>query len=142
MFLLDTNVVSELRKAGTSRIDPHVQAWAHGARSDDYWISSITIQELEHGILLKEAKDPKGGASLRRWFDDHVLLRFSQRVLPVDLPVARVCAGLQAQSPKPFRDSLIAATAIVHGMTVVTRNTQDFASCSVATFNPWGPPAL
>jgi predicted nucleic acid-binding protein len=137
MFLLDTNVISELRKAGTGKIDPNVQAWAHCATTDDYWVSSITIEELEHGILLKEARDPRAGAILRRWFEDHVLIRFSQRTLPVDIPVARVCANLQAESPKPFRDSLIAATAIVHGMTVVTRNTQDFLSCKVATLNPW-----
>ena len=97
----------------------------------------ITILELELGILLLERKDPKQGAVLRAWLDTRVLSEFDERILAVDLDVARRCAKLHIPDPRPLRDSFIAATALVHGMTVVTRNVSDFKPMGVEILNPW-----
>lgn len=137
MFLLDTNVVSELRKARAGRADPGVAAWAATTTPGDLFLSVIVVQELEIGIQLAERRDPAQGAILRHWLDDHVLPFFADRILPVDTAVARRSAALHVPDPAPFRDSLIAATALVHGFTVVTRNTRDFAASGARLLDPW-----
>lgn len=142
MYLLDTNVVSELRKAKSGRIDRHVRAWARRIDPGALYLSAISILELEIGILLLERRDPPQGALLRSWMEDHVLPAFAERILPVDTAVAKRCAGLHVPSPCPERDALIAATALVHEMTVVTRNVGDFAATGVAVLNPWLPASL
>lgn len=137
MFLLDTNVVSELRKARTGNADLHVIEWADSVEATDLFLSVITLQELEIGVMLIERRDPLQGRVLRAWLTDHVLPAFGGRILAVDLPVAQRSARLHVPDPRPVRDGLIAATALVHGMTVVTRNTADFASTGVSILNPW-----
>jgi predicted nucleic acid-binding protein len=137
MFVLDTNVVSELRKIRLGRADKCVAQWADSVDSVDLYLSAITVQELEIGVLLVERRDPPQGAIFRAWLDNHVLPAFADRILPVDTAVARRSARLHVPDPRPVRDCLIAATALVHGMTVVTRNVADFESSSVVLLNPW-----
>lgn len=139
MFLLDTNVVSELRKAGNGRADANVVAWAASVSAADLYISAITVLELELGILQLQRRDPAQSAVLRRWMNDHVLPAFSGRVLPVDVSVALRCAALHVPDRRAERDCLIAATAIVHGMTVVSRNVADFQGSGTVLLNPWQP---
>ncbi len=136
MFLLDTNVVSELRKA--AKADPHVRRWAHRVAPSDLFLSAISVLELELGVLLAERRDPRQGAILRAWLENRVLTAFSDRVFPIDTAVARRCAALHVPIPRSDRDALIAATALVHGLTIVTRNTADFPA-PVSLLNPWIP---
>ncbi|MDQ1316044.1 MAG: toxin FitB [Pseudomonadota bacterium] len=140
MFLLDTNVISELRKVRAGKADPRVAAWADSMETADLYLSVITIQEIEIGVQLAERRNPEQGAILRTWLDNHVLPAFTGRILTVDIAVARRSASLHVPDPRPIRDGLIAATALVHGMTVVTRNMDDFACTGVAVLNPWEAP--
>ena len=137
MWLLDTNVVSELRRVRLGKADPQVAAWADSVAAADLYLSVITLQELEIGVLLLERRDPTQGRLLRTWLDRQVLPAFDGRVLPVDGAVALRSAALHVPNPRPVRDGLIAATALVHGLGVVTRNTADFEPTGVRTLNPW-----
>jgi predicted nucleic acid-binding protein len=137
MFVLDTNVVSELRKSNAGKADPGVVAWAAGVPVGALFLSAISILELEMGILLIERRDAMQAGMLRGWFNEQVLPAFSGRILPVDCAVALQCARLHVPDPRAERDALIAATALVHGMSIVTRNVADFASTGVAIINPW-----
>lgn len=137
MFILDTNVVSELRKIRPGRADTNVAQWADSVDSADLYLSAITVQELEMGVLQAERRDPPQGAIFRVWFESHVLPAFAGRILPVDTAVAKRSAALHLPDPRPVIDSLLAATALVHGMTVVTRNVADFQSSGVSLLNPW-----
>ena len=137
MYLLDTNVVAELRKAKSPKVDKNVLAWANSVSVSSLHLSAITVLEFEMGILSVERRDPAQGTILRTWLDAHVLPTFIDRVLPVDTAIARRCARLHVPDPRPDRDALIAATALVHGMTMVTRNVRDFAPMGVETVNPW-----
>jgi predicted nucleic acid-binding protein len=136
VYLLDTNVVSELRKP---RADKHVKAWAGSVPAASLFVSAITILELETGVLRAERRDSRQGAVLRRWLDGHVLPAFADRVLPVDTAVALRCARLHVPDRMAHGDALIAATALVHGLIVVTRNTQDFQAADVGLIDPWQP---
>lgn len=138
MYLLDTNVVSELRKVGAGRADPKVAQWAQSVETASLFVSVITIQELEIGIQLAMRRDSTQGELLRQWMNQHVLPAFEGRVLSVDLAVVQRSAALHVPNPRPVRDGLIAATALVHGLTVVTRNLADFQHCGVTLINPWG----
>jgi hypothetical protein len=137
MFLLDTNVVSELRKIRLGKADAYVAAWADSVDATDLYLSVITVQELETGVLLAERRDPVQGAVLRAWLNDQVLPAFAGRVLPVDTAVALRSARLHVPNQRPVLDALIAATALVHGMTVATRNVADFEHTGAKTINPW-----
>lgn len=137
MFILDTNVVSELRKAGSGRASPQVVAWARSVPAGSLYISAITVLELELGILQLERRDPVQGAVLRSWMTAHVLPAFAGRVLAVDEAVAIRCAALHVPDPRADRDCLIAATALVHGFSVVTRNESDFQGTAAVVINPW-----
>jgi len=137
MYLLDTNVISELRKVGSGRANTSVALWADSVNAADLYISVITVQELEIGVALALRRDAQQGAVLRNWMDRHVLPAFENRILPVDLAVAQRSAQLNVPDPRPVRDGLIAATALVHAMTVVTRNVADFQPCGVSLINPW-----
>jgi toxin FitB len=138
MFVLDTNIVSELRKVRSGKANPGVAAWAERVPSAELFISVITIHEIEHGVLLRERSDPVQGALLRAWLDQGVAAAFKSRVLPVDDRVARRAAALHVPHPAPFRDALIGATAMVHDMTVVTRDLKDFERFDeLEVVNPW-----
>lgn len=137
MFLLDTNVVSELRKSKAGKANANVIAWANSVAYGSLFISAITVLELETGVLLLERRDSAQGAILRTWMDQHVLPAFHGRILPIDDTVALRCARLHVPDPGAERDALIAATALVHGMTVVTRNLGDFRPTGVMLLNPW-----
>jgi hypothetical protein len=138
MFLLDTNVVSELRKAKAGKANPGVASWAKGVPAAFLFVSVISLHELEHGVLLAERRDPAQGRVLRRWLDGSVSAAFANRFLPVDENVARRAAALHVPDPAPFRDAIIAATALVHSMRIITRNVSDFSRFDgVEVQNPW-----
>ncbi len=137
MYVLDTNVVSELRKIRLGKADSQFAIWADSIEAMDLYLSVITIQELEIGVLLAERRDPSQGAVFRLWLNSHVIPAFNGRILDVDTAVAQRSAKLHVPDPRPVRDGLIAATALVHGMTVVTRNVADFEPTGVPTLNPW-----
>jgi|SRR6516225_4132319 predicted nucleic acid-binding protein len=137
MYILDTNVVSELRKAGSGKADPRVVAWAETVRPGALYLSVITLMEIEQGVLRLERRDPSQAAPIRRWFERQVLPAFEGRVLTIDDRVALRCARLHVPDPRKERDALIAATALVHGMKVVTRDSADFEPTGVSLLDPW-----
>lgn len=136
-YLLDTNVVSELRKVGDGKADPNVTAWISALDSRDLYISAITILELERGILSIQRRDIEQGARLRAWMDSRVRPEFAQRIIAIDEAIATRCAHLHIPDRRNEADALIAATAVVHGLVVVTRNTQDFQGTGVILVDPW-----
>lgn len=136
-WLLDTNAVSELRKVQAGKGDPGVAAWQAGVPRVELYLSAVTVMELEMGVLQMERKDTDQGALLRRWITSAVLPEFENRTLPFDAATALRCAALHVPDPKSWRDGAIAATALMHNMTVVTRNTRDFEGTGAATLNPW-----
>lgn len=137
MFLLDTNVVSELRKVRRGKADPNLARWVDQVDSADLYLSVIVVQELEIGIRLAERRDSQQGAIFRAWMDTQVLPAFAGRILAIDTAIALRSAALHVPDPRPVRDALIAATALVHRMTVVTRNVADFAPTGASVLNPW-----
>jgi len=137
MYLLDTNVVSELRKLGDGKADTNVVQWVSSLDPLSIFISVVTIMELEIGILRVERRDQRQGTMLRAWFEGHVLPEFADRTLSIDTVVARRCARLHVPDPRSERDALVAATGLSYGMTVVTRNLSDFNDLGVKLLNPW-----
>ena len=137
MYLLDTNVVSELRKVRTGKSDRYVAAWSNAVDVSELYVSAVTIEELEIGVLRIERRDTAQGELFRRWLDDQVMPAFADRVLPIDTNVARKSAGLHVPDPRPVRDGFIAATALVHGLVLVTRDLSDFEPMGVRLLNPW-----
>ena len=137
MFLLDTNVLSELRKAGDGKANPNVVAWLAEHNATAFYVSAVVLMEIELGTLLVERRDPLQGRRLRAWVDEYVLPEFAQRTISVDTSVALRCARLHVPDPCSERDAFIAATALVHGMAVVTRNVSDFQATGVRIVNPW-----
>jgi predicted nucleic acid-binding protein len=135
MFLLDTNVISELRRP--DKADRNVVAWANAVPAANFFVSVISILEIELGARLIERRDAAQGVILRRWINTQVLARFEGRILAIDTAVAQRCAQLHVPNPRAERDALIAATALVHGLTVVTRNVGDFEPTCVPLLNPW-----
>lgn len=139
MYILDTNVISELRKVQNGKGDKNVAAWAVSLPASLLFLSVITVLELEFGTLRLERHDPVQGNILREWLERLVLPTFQSRTLPIDTKVALRCAVLHVPNRRPDRDAFIGATALVHGMTVVTRNIVDFAPMGVPVINPWEP---
>lgn len=135
-YVLDTNVVSALRVRGRSR---SVEAWAATIPVAEQFVTATTVAEIERGVVAKERSDPAQGEILRRWFDEHVLPTFANRVLPFDLPAARILATYRVPEHAPFDDALIAAIAQASGMTVATRNIKHFEPLGVRCVNPWDP---
>ncbi|MBM3763487.1 MAG: type II toxin-antitoxin system VapC family toxin [Acidobacteria bacterium] len=137
MFLLDTNVVSELRKVRLGKADPNVARWADQVNVGELYLSVIVVQELEIGIQLAERRDARQGGVFRAWMREQVIPVFQGRILSVDTAIALRSAELHVPNPMPVQDSLIAATALVHRMKLVTRNVEDFATTGVVVVNPW-----
>jgi predicted nucleic acid-binding protein len=141
MFLLDTNVVSEIRKIGAGRADATFTYWASSFDGSAAFISVITLHELEHGVLLVERRDPQGAGPLRQWLDVDVHDAFTDRVLSLDSTVAKVAAALHVPDPAPINDAYLAATALAHNLTMVTRNVADFDRFEgLDVLNPWERP--
>lgn len=138
MFLLDTNVISELRRP--NRANSNVVKWAGSVPAVQFFLSAICLLEIEQGALQIARKDEAQGKILRAWIDDHILARFESRILAIDTAVALRCARLHIPDPRSERDAMIAATALVHGMTIVTRNVSNFAAMSANIFDPWNAP--
>ena len=137
MFLLDTNVVSELRKVGSNRANIQVEKWARSTPGKQTFISVITVFELERGVLLIERRDQMQGSILRQWLNGHVLINYAERIIPVSIGIAQRCASLHVPDPMPDYDAMIAGTALEHGLTLVTQNTKDFERTGVKLLNPW-----
>ena len=137
MWLLDTNVISEIRKISSGKADTNVAKWISGKPTASMFISVITLQELETGVLRVERKDVRKGKILREWLDWRVRPSFTGRILPIDEKIALKSAQLQVPDPKPAMDCLVAATSLVHDLTLVTRNIRDFEGTGVKLFDPW-----
>ena len=137
MYLLDTNVLSELRKRRSGKISAAVEAWAGSVDQADMFLSVITIMEIELGIALLERRDTRQAGVLRLWLHDKVMPAFPGRILPVDTTIALRCARLHVPDTKSERDAWIAATGLVHDLTIVTRNVVDFAGTDVTLLDPW-----
>ncbi len=136
MLILDTNVVSEARK---SSCDPNVQAWLAAQSTDQLFITAITVLEIQRGISLAEQRGDAAQAGVfNHWLEKMVLPAFAGRILPIDHVVARQAAKLQWADSRDYRDPLIAATGLVHGAAVVTRNIKHFEATGVQLVNPWG----
>jgi predicted nucleic acid-binding protein len=136
-YLLDTNVVSELRKIGDGKADANVVAWVGREDSASFFLSAITILELERGILGVQRRDAHQGARLRTWLDSHVRPEFAGRIIAIDDAIATRCAHLHIPDRRNEVDALIAATALIHGLTVVTRNVKDFEGAGAIIADPW-----
>lgn len=137
MFLLDTNIISELRRAAHGLSNPGVVAWAQTTDPVLMHTSVIVLMEIEHGIQRLDRKDPAQASRLRHWFEHQVRPGFGAHALPIDLDTALICAGLHARGPRSPHDALIGATALRHGLTLVTRNVRDFEVMGVPTLNPF-----
>lgn len=141
MYLLDTNVISEMRKIGDGRANANVVAWQATIGFENFYLSPVTIMELQLGILRLLQRLPEQSQVLRSWFDEFVLPTFERRILPINEHIAVRCARLHVPRNSPHNDAWIAATALVHNMAVVTRNVADFAPMGVRVINPWEIPA-
>jgi predicted nucleic acid-binding protein len=137
MFLIDTNVISESRKIASGKAAPEVVEWLSATDPSTAFISAMSLFELELGVVRVERRDRTQGRALRHWLDQVVKAGFSGRVLAMDSSVAIACAELHVPDPVSERDGWIAATALVHGLTIATRNVTDFSATGVPIINPW-----
>ena len=138
MYLFDTNILSEIRKINDPKTPPQFTAWFDSIDLDRCHLCVITLLEIEQGILcVRHRGDEAQFARLQRWLNDTVIPTFDARILPVDRHATRICARLHVPDQRPYNDALIAATAIRNDLTLVTRNTCDFAELNVPLLNPF-----
>jgi len=137
MYLLDTNIVSELRKLETGKIHPQVYRWIKSNGFTHTYISAVTLAEIQTGILSLARKDKAQAASLDNWFTNRLLPAYRTKTLPVDTKVALIYAQLNVPNKRPINDAYIAATAIAHKLKLVTRNIQDFQGLPLMLENPF-----
>lgn len=137
MYLLDTNVISEIRKVNAGKANAGVTQWTKKTSQSLMYVSVISLMEIEQGILRLERKDTVQACLLKDWFHNIVLPSFDNNVMNIDKNIALTCATLHVPDKQPANDSLIAATALVHDLTLVTRNTKDFEQIGVKLFNPF-----
>ena len=137
MYLLDTNVISEWRKVRNGTGNAGVGAWIESKSLDLFYLSVITMMELRLGVVSHMRKDARQAEVYHEWVESLLLKGFGSHILPVDLAIAIRCGELQVPDRRPFRDALIGATALVHGLTVVTRDEKDFSAMGVSLLNPW-----
>ena len=137
MYLIDTNIISEMRKIRHRKADPNVTAWVNSVNPNLFYTSIVVMMELQRGVMGKHRTDPEQGKRLQQWFDISVKGIFDKRVLYINDHIADVCAGIHVPNPKPENDAWIAATAIAHGLTLVTRNVSDFDGIAVDIINPF-----
>jgi len=137
MYLLDTNIISELKKLDSGKIHPQVQRWAYSINLMQTKISVVSITEIRTGILSLARKDQAQAASLDNWFTNRLLPAYRTRTLSVDTEVALICAQLHTPTKRPINDAYIAATAIAHNLTPVTRNVRDFQGLPLMLENPF-----
>ena len=135
MYVLDTDALSALRRK--DMVAPNVSAWFDAIPVTSLFLSSVTLLEVERGALRRRRRDEVQGAMFIDWIRRFVIPTFSGRILPFDAAAALRCAALHVPDPRPERDAMIAATALEHGLTVVTRNLRDFAPMGVPVLNPW-----
>lgn len=136
-YILDTNVISEFRKAASDRCHPRVKDWVENVDPEEMYLSVITIMELEVGYLSLRRRDQLQALRVKAWISDYIPRVFRGRILVFDDAVALVCAGLHVPDKRPERDAIIAATALHYDLTVVTRNTRDFIGTGARLLNPW-----
>ncbi|KMK51578.1 twitching motility protein PilT [[Actinobacillus] muris] len=139
MYLLDTNILSELRKFHNNTIDENVRKWFEQIMPSQTYISVISLMEIQMGISLKKRKDVLQAAHLQQWFNDMLLPLYQTRTLPINAEIALSCAELHIPNRRSLNDTLIATTAIQHKLTLVTRNTKDFQGLKLRLLNPFEP---
>lgn len=139
MYLIDTNIIAEVRKG--ARCDSHVAAWYGRVRDDELFLSVLVVGEIRQGIERLRPRDRQHADRLDRWLDE-LLDSFGDRILPITAKVAQTWGRINARSPFPVVDSLMAATAEAHGLTLVTRNLADVARSGVRCVNPFDPPKV
>ena len=132
-YLLDTNVLSETRKKSA---DPNVISFLSSADSTGIFLSVLTLGELRKGVALKQHSDAVAASQLAVWVEG-LQTHFSKRILSIDAATAKLWGDLSAQRPRPVIDTLLAATAITHDLTLVTRNTRDVEDTGVRFLDPW-----
>ena len=137
MYLLDTNIISELKKLDSGKIHPQVQRWAYSINLMQTKVSVVSITEIRTGILSLARKDQAQAASLDNWFTNRLLPAYRTRTLSVDTEVALICAQLHIPAKRPINDAYIAATAIAHNLTLVTCNVRDFQGLPLMLENPF-----
>lgn len=137
MYLLDTNIVSEMRKIKQGKADPKVANWAKQIDNDKFFINTIILMELRRGALLKLRKDKVQGEHLLYWVENIIKVNFAGRILPITEQVSNICSECHVPNPRPENDTWIASTAIAHNFTLVTRNVDDFYGLPVKLLNPF-----